>query len=99
MQYDFRSLIEFARHDPLAILGFGLVGGFAVVLFHIQSRMNSAGFKINFFGGLVSNWRLPAEYLKARKQHHWPAWPAYLVWPCLIAGIVLLVIGLFRLAD
>jgi MFS superfamily sulfate permease-like transporter len=37
------------------------------------------------------------QYLKVRSRHGWSPWPAYLLWPCLLAGVFSLVFGLFRL--
>jgi protein-S-isoprenylcysteine O-methyltransferase Ste14 len=36
------------------------------------------------------------EYLKAGRQHQWSLWPAYLVWPATLIGILCLLTGLFR---
>jgi len=37
------------------------------------------------------------DYLRNRKQYGWPAWPAYLMWALLLCGLVVFVIGVFRL--
>lgn len=46
---------------------------------------------------LASNWTIPGEYLKVRRKYGWSPWPVYCLWPCLVGGIVCLVLGLFRL--
>jgi hypothetical protein len=84
---------EIAQQFPLEILGFALMGTFAVLFVHVQFKMREIGYKI--FTG-PSDWILPAKYLKVRKQHGWSPWPVYLMWPCLIGGFAFLVIGLFR---
>jgi hypothetical protein len=87
------------RHDPAAVLGFVLIGVSGVFLLHIQFKMREVGWKTNPVFSRPQDWGWPVEYLKIRKKHGWSAWAAYLVWPCLIAGIVLLVFGLTRLPD
>ncbi len=86
-----------AEHDPLVILGFLLIGAFVVFFFHVQFKMRETG--LSAYAVFVSSQKfsLPTEYLKIRKQRGWSPWPAYLVWPCLLAGIVLLVIGVYRM--
>jgi hypothetical protein len=96
-QENLRAIIYMAKHDPLAILGFLLIGSFSVLFFHIQNKMQTIGYKPHYFHALLYDGKLPIEYLKVRKQHGWPAWPAYLVWPCLGLGIVSLLVGLIRL--
>jgi hypothetical protein len=34
------------RHDPLAVLGFFLLGTFSVLFFHIQVKMRSIGLSV-----------------------------------------------------
>jgi hypothetical protein len=94
-----RAIAYMAKYDPLAILGFVLVGVFAVLFFHIQKKMKGIGYRPHYFGALLYDGKLPAEYLKVRKQHQWSPWPAYLVWPSLALGIFALVVGLFWLSD
>lgn len=87
LRENLRAIIEMARHDPPAILEFLLIGAFAVLFFHVQLKMQKVGYKA--YDVLVSSrkWRLPAEYLRIRKQWGWSPWPAHLIWPCLLAGI------------
>jgi hypothetical protein len=92
-----RAIAELVRHDPLAVLGFLLLGASAVLHFHVETKLSDAGIRGRYFNGL--NLRAPVEYLRVRREQGWWAWPAYLVWPLLFCGIVLLVVGLFRLPD
>lgn len=89
---DWHVIAYVVRHDPLPVAGFVFLGAFAVLFFHIQSAMAKAGRKVHF-QGFILDIGLPGEYLKARSSHGWSAWPAYLVWPCLILGGLLLFIG------
>jgi hypothetical protein len=88
-----------ARHDPLVILGFLLIGAFSVLFVHIQFKMREAGYRTYPLVSRPSDWRLPAEYLRIAKKRGWSPWPVYLMWPCLIVGIVLLIVGVSRLSD
>jgi hypothetical protein len=80
------------RRDPLPVLGFVFLGAFAVLFCHIQSVMSKAGRKVRF-QGFILEVNLPSEYLQARSQQGWSGWPAYLVWPCFVLGILLLFLG------
>jgi hypothetical protein len=90
---DLRTISYVIRHDPLSVLGFVFLGAFAVLFFRIQSAMAKAGHKVHFQGFILDS-SIPGEYLKARTRYGWAAWPAYVVWPCLLAGILLLAGGL-----
>jgi len=92
-------LLEMARHDPAAVLGFLLLGAYSILFIHIQFKMRDAGYDAYPLLWRPKDWGLPFEYLKIRAKHGWSPWPAYLVWPCLIAGVILLVFGLFHLPD
>jgi hypothetical protein len=99
MPENLRTIFYMTRHDPLAILGFLLLGTFGVLFVHIQFKMKSVGYKTYPTFSRPSDWGLPAKYLKVRSQHGWSAWPVYLLWPSLILGVGSLVIGLFLLQN
>jgi hypothetical protein len=88
-------VFELARQFSLEILGFVLVGTFTVLFVHVQIKMREIGHTTYLLFTSPSDWMLPARYLKVRKQRGWSPWPVYLMWPCLIGGLVLIVIGLF----
>jgi hypothetical protein len=101
VQTEIQAISYMARHDPAAIAGFLLIGSASVLFIHIQLKMIRAGYKTSysFFGKLIveNGWDTPAKYMKVRANHGWSPWPVYLVFPCLLLGIGLLVFGLFRL--
>ena len=99
MHESWRAALELLHHDPSVLSGFLLIAVGAILFVHIQFRMRSVGYKTYPMFSRPKDWSLPAEYLKVREKHGWPAWPAYLVWPCYAVGIALLVFGLFRLHD
>jgi hypothetical protein len=94
-----RVIIDMAQHDPLAILGFLLIATSSVLFIQIQFKMREIGYKTYPMFNRPIDWILPAEYLRVRRRQGWSPWPAYLVWPSLVFGMVALVVGLFRLRD
>lgn len=82
------------QHDPLAVLGFSLIAAFSVLFIHIQFKMREIGYKTYPLFARPWDWGLPNQYLKVRAKYNWSPWPVYLMWPCLIAGIVALILGL-----
>lgn len=97
MKDSISAMTYMVRHDPWPILGFILLGMFAVLFVHIQFKMREIGYKTYPLFARPSDWGLPTQYLKVRTKHNWSAWPVYLMWPCLGLGVFLLVFGLFRL--
>jgi hypothetical protein len=85
------------HNDPWPIAGLIFIGAFSVLFTHVQFRMRGIGYKTYPLFTRPSDWGLPMQYLKVRSEHNWPAWPVYVMWPCLPLGILLLVLGLFRL--
>ena len=101
MRENLQQIIYMVWHDPAAVVGFLLIGIFAVLFIHLQLKMIKAGYKTsyNFIGKPFAavGWDTPARYLKVCANHGWSPWPAYLLAPCLLLGIAALVFGLFRL--
>lgn len=92
---------EMMRHDPALILGLLLEGASLVLYNHMKMNMVREGYKPEY-SVLVSNPKTDTsltEYLRLRSKHGWPAWPAYLTPCCFFIGVILLVFGLFHLAD
>jgi hypothetical protein len=98
---DFKPIMYMAQHDPAVIAGLLLIGSAAVLFIHIQLKMIRAGYKTSytfFQKPLGANgWDTPGQYLKVRGKHGWSPWPAYLLGPCVVLGIAIFVLGLFRL--
>jgi hypothetical protein len=99
MRENLHILVEMARHDPAVIMGFLLIGTFAVLFIHIELKMREVGYKPNPFTRPSEYHALPFEYLRIRVKHGWSPWPAYLIWPCLAFGVALLVFGVAHLPD
>jgi len=101
MQDEIHALSYVARHDPAAIAGLLLVGSSSVLYIHVQLKMVRAGYKMSFDvlkGSLgAKGLETPTQYLRVRAKEGWSPWPIYLFLPCMLAGIGLLVFGLFRL--
>jgi hypothetical protein len=89
-------IVYMVRHDPMVVLGIVLIGVAGALWFHLLLQLERVGlgsYAIFKFGG---NWGIPAEYLKVRKKFGWPVLPVYFLWSCWVAGVVCLVVGLFR---
>ncbi|MDE3109232.1 MAG: hypothetical protein KGL02_04755 [Acidobacteriota bacterium] len=75
----------------LKTIGIALLCIFVILDAFVRVRMKSIGRKWVFLRGGTLDYR---EYLKAREQHDWPAWPVYAIWVTLVAGLVLFLAGL-----
>ena len=82
-------------HDPLVLLGIVLLGVFAAVFIYVQIKMKSAGYDTFSFIYRPRDWGLPAAYLKICAKYHSPRWPVYLMWSCLILGVMTFFLGAF----
>jgi hypothetical protein len=92
-----KAVVYMLRHDPAVVAGFSLVGVAAILFFHVLLQMDRVALRSYTFLHPIKRWGIPGQYLKVRKQYGWPAWPVYLLWPCLVGGVACLVIGLFKL--
>ena len=96
------GIIAMVKHDPAAVAGFALIGASATICFHLHRKLLGIGQDTSALFLRIPNtaiWTIPRAYLSARPKNSWPAWPAYAVWLTMASGLVLLVTGLFRLAD
>ena len=75
--------------------GILLVGMYSALwtLIYFDLRRNGYRYKgaVVFLGILTQK-----EYLRVRAKHGWPIWPILVMWPCLILGLILIVVGVFR---
>jgi hypothetical protein len=101
MQDEIRALSYMAKSDPAVIAGLFLIGSSSVLYIHVQLKMVRAGYRTSFdvLRGPLSakGLKTPTQYLKVRAKEGWSPWPIYLFPLCMVAGIGLLVFGLFRL--
>lgn len=101
MQNEIHALSYMAKHDPAVVAGFLSMGSSSLLYIHVQLKMVRAGGKTSFdvLRGPLSAKGLdtPTQYLKVCAKEGWSPWPIYLFLPCMLAGICLLVFGLFRL--
>jgi hypothetical protein len=75
----------------LLYLGVSLVGMSSAIYMHLYFRLRSVGINRHIWPDVLS------EYLRSRKNHDWPAWPAYLYWPLFLIGFVILAVGVFHI--
>ncbi len=91
-----RAVLYMIRHDPLAIIGLLLIGASGILRFRMYSKLESLGVKVprTISLPLTYHFWLSQTYLLHARAGSWSPWPAYLMWLCLAAGILLLVLGL-----
>ena len=95
-------VVSMIKHDPMAVMGFVLIGASAVLAFHLHRKLLAVGEDTSDQFIRIPNtavWTVPRAYVKAGSKHGWSTWPAYAVWLCAVSGIGLLIAGLFRLGD
>jgi len=96
------QIASFIRHDPMAVVGFALLGASAVLAFRVYRKLLEVGEDASHLFAtlpMTAVWTVPRAYLSACSKHRWSPWPAYAIWLCLVSGTALLVAGLFRLAG
>lgn len=98
MQEGMNEIISFVKRNPLPVLGLLLFGVSGLLLFRLHRKLQEIGDK-SYALKIPSDiaWTVPQAYLKARLKQGWSPWPAYAGWGCLVSGLVLSVVGLFRL--
>jgi len=84
-------------HTAKFFLYFGifLLAFFAAEHYYLYLRLRDIGYKKSIFNFLLV--AVPVDYLRNKTKYGWSAWPAYFVWPLLVGGLVLFVIGVFKL--
>jgi hypothetical protein len=88
--------LELFKHDPWPVIGIALLGASSGLFFHMHSRLEKLGLS-NL--GAAAQRQNPSRYLSEARRRGWPAWPAYLFWPLLVAGVACLVYGISRLYN
>ena len=86
----------------MVVMGFILIGSSAVLTFRLHRKLLEIGQDTSYQSisiPIAAVWMVPRTYLKARSKCRWSAWPAYLMWLCVVSGIMLSVAGLFQLKD
>jgi hypothetical protein len=87
---------DFLSHHPLFILAFvmcvvsGCSSCFALL------KLARAGYTNDVLATCSVIAMLPHAYLRVRKAHGWPAWPAHLIWISSIAGALAFAVAVFR---
>jgi len=84
------------------VAGFTRIGASAAICFYLHRKLLGSGQDTSALFLRIPNtaiWTVPRAYLSARPKNGWPAWPAYAAWLTMVSGLVLLITGLFQLAD
>jgi hypothetical protein len=91
-----RMFVYMVRHNPAVVVGLGFIGAAGALWFHVLLQLERVGLGSYAVFKFGRSWDIPVKYLKVRKKFSWPAWPVYFLWPCLVAGVACLVVGLFH---
>lgn len=86
-----------SQHGAIFCLyaGIFLLACFAIIHYYLYMRLRDTGYSKHIFNFLLVE--IPVDYLRLRTKYRWSPWPAYLMWPALLFGLMFLVIGFFRL--
>lgn len=86
-------------HDPLVIAGFLAIGASALLFFRLYRRLRLIGDRsyAQFTLPIMFVFTIPGAYLRYAQATNASRLPAYFAWICSTLGLVLLVVGLFRL--
>lgn len=76
--------------------GIILIGCSAALHYFLYISLREAGRNYIAF-----NWFWPVlfDYFKLRSEHGWPRWPAYLVLPTVVLGLLLVLVGVVKLSH
>jgi hypothetical protein len=84
-----------AQAKAYLFVGIFFLAASAILHYYIYLRLRDAGHNKDIANFLLVE--VPVDYWRLRAKYEWSPWPAILVWPALIAGLVLFVLGVFRL--
>lgn len=78
----------------LLYLGVLLIGSSSAILYYLYLRLRDIGKHYVAFNLPET---ISRDYLRNRTKYGWPAWPVYLMWALLASGLIVFMIGVFRL--
>jgi hypothetical protein len=78
----------------LLYLGVLLIGFSSAIFYYLYLRLRDIGKHYVAFNLLVT---ISKDYLRNRIKYGWPVWPVYLMWTLLACGLIVFMIGVFRL--
>jgi hypothetical protein len=96
MRENANTVLYMVRHNSLLLLGLGLVAMFLLLLTYIKFKLKNSGYGTAPFFFRARDWKLHADYRAVQSKRRWSPWPVHLIWPCLVAGVVSLLVGLLR---
>ena len=75
--------------------GMSFLAGFSSIHYYLYLRLRDVGYRKSIFNFLLAE--VPVDYLRLSTKHGWSRWPAYVIWPILIGGLVLFSVGVLNL--
>ena len=67
-----------------------------MLVFQIKYKMMDLSCETVHLFPNPADWELTAHYLEVRSKFGWSPWPVYLMWPCQVAGVLTLLVGVLR---
>lgn len=83
-------------HNPILSVGLWLFAASLLLVFQIKSKMIRLEPDTVHLFPHPADWELTAHYLKVWSKFGWSPWPVYLMWPCQVAGVLTLLVGVLR---
>ena len=96
MRENANTVFYIVRSNLFFLLGLGLVAVFLLLLAYIKFKLKHSGYGTAPLFFHPRDWELPADYRAVQSKQGWSPWPEFLIWPCLVAGVAILLIGLLR---
>ena len=108
MRHSVDYVVFIVLHNPILALGLWLFAASLFLVCQIKGKMTSLDRELEReldreLGPETihpfphpADWELSAHYLAIRSKYGWSPWPAYLMWPCQISAVLLLLVGLLR---
>ena len=87
------AVVFVVLRNPILALGLWLFAASLLLIFEIKSKMMKLESETVHLFPHPADWELTTHYLEVRSQYGWSPWPVYLMWPCQVAGVVTLLVG------
>jgi len=100
MRHGVDYVVFMVLNNPILAVGIWLFAASLFLVCQIKSKMTALDEEadqetVHPFPH-PADWELSAHYLALRSKYGWSPWPVYLMWPCQVSGVLLLLVGLFQ---
>lgn len=100
MRHSVDYVVFIVLNNPIPSVGIWLLAVSLFLVCHVKTKMTAAlddeaVDTVHPFPH-PTDWELSAHYLALRSKYGWSPWPVYLMWPCQVSAVLLLLVGLLR---